>query len=131
MQINEKILAGSELICELNLSQVRLMKDGDNTWFLLIPMRENIVELIDLSKADQLLLWDEVEQVSHLIKENIPFDKLNIGTLGNMVPQLHMHIIARLKTDRAWPGAIWGTKAKADFDPAQVALWQKRISIGK
>jgi diadenosine tetraphosphate (Ap4A) HIT family hydrolase len=129
MQINDKILAGSELICELGLSQLRLMKDGDNTWFLLIPMRENIVELIDLVKADQLLLWDEVEQVSKLIKEHTAFDKINIGTLGNMVPQLHMHIIARLKTDRAWPGAIWGTQAKNDFDPAQVALWKKRISI--
>lgn len=127
-QLNENIERDSALICNLKLSQLRLIKDGDLDWFLLIPTLPNIIEWTDLKSDDQLLLNQEMNLVASKLKEVCTPDKINIASLGNMVPQFHLHIIARYKDDRAWPNAIWGTKANKEFDLARVDFWKAHFS---
>lgn len=122
MQINERILADSEFISKLNLSELRLIKDGDVDWFVLIPLKEGKKDWSDLEMEDQFELCREISLVSEKLAVVNP-DKVNVASLGNVVPQLHVHVLARYKNDRAWPGAIWGTEAKEDFKEERVKFW--------
>ncbi len=81
-------------------------------WLLLIPKREDASEWIDLSREDQHQLSDEIAIVSHLFQALVTPDKLNIAALGNQVPQLHVHLIARYKGDKAWPNPVWGAASE-------------------
>jgi diadenosine tetraphosphate (Ap4A) HIT family hydrolase len=122
MQINERILADSEFITKLKLSEVRLIKDGDLDWFVLIPLKEGKKDWSDLDIEDQFELCREISLVSEKLGDVNP-DKINVASLGNMVPQLHIHVLARYKNDRAWPGAIWGTQASKEFDKSRAEFW--------
>jgi diadenosine tetraphosphate (Ap4A) HIT family hydrolase len=99
----------NDTIClgKLELCQVLLMNNKQYPWLILVPERENIKEIIDLDHNEQILLMDEIASVSNAIKNLYNPDKINIASLGNMVPQLHVHIIARFKTDAAWPYPVW------------------------
>ena len=127
MLIDPKLEQDSIFIKELELCQLRLLPDQENPWFILIPKREGAIDWCDLSKTDQHLLTDEINFVCNLLKTNSTPDKLNIGSLGNMVPQLHIHIIARYINDRAWPNAIWGTSAEMPFDMESVKRWSQLV----
>ena len=118
----------SEYICHLASGQLRMIKDGENEWFILVPEKENCYEIIDLNEQEQSKLLQDINLVSHVLKKYTSLDKLNIGALGNMVKQLHVHIIARYETDRAWPGAIWGTQSEKIFDASSVEVWRQRIN---
>lgn len=124
MEIHSKLLNDSHFIYDFPLSQLRLIPDGDNTWFLLIPMREGKEDWSDLSQDEQHQLTDEIDLVCKEIQKHKDPDKLNVASLGNMVPQLHIHVIARYKDDRAWPGPIWGSVANNEFDNKEVLFWQ-------
>lgn len=93
---------------DFDLTQVFLLPDSDNPWIVLVPRKEDITEIHQLSTEDQSLLIKEISYVSKKLETLYEPDKLNIGALGNMVPQLHIHIICRFTNDKAWPGAIWG-----------------------
>jgi diadenosine tetraphosphate (Ap4A) HIT family hydrolase len=127
VKINERIEADSEYLCDLPLSQARLIKDGELDWFLLIPRVEDAIEWIDLNEEAQIILTKEISLISNLIKENCRPDKINIASLGNIVPQLHIHVLARYKNDRAWPAPIWGTQSENGFDSNKVDYWKKII----
>ncbi len=101
-------------IGELNLTYLLLNNNALFPWVILVPKRNNIREIIDLTQIDQHLLIDEINLVSLAIKKLFLPDKLNIATLGNITPQLHIHIIARYKTDKAWPQAVFG-KEKQEY----------------
>lgn len=101
-------------VCDLEVSKLMLLPDTENPWAVLVPMRENIKELHELSWDDQLLLLKEINEVSTFFNRKFCPKKINIGALGNMVAQLHIHIIARYEGDRAWPGAIWGTSSSKE-----------------
>ncbi|AYF44052.1 MULTISPECIES: HIT domain-containing protein [unclassified Halobacteriovorax] len=101
-------------ICDLKLCKLMLLPDTENPWAVLIPRLEDIREVHELSRQDQIQLMDEINEVSLFFDKNFGPEKINIGALGNMVAQLHVHIIARYSSDRAWPGAIWGTKSKKE-----------------
>lgn len=94
----------------LELSRLYLLPDSDNPWVVLVPEVSHITEWHELSEEQQLKLCREIDLMSRMLKEKFSPDKINIGALGNMVPQLHIHIIARFKDDKAWPGSIWGTE---------------------
>lgn len=126
MNISPQILKDSELLAELELSQLRLLKDGDLDWFILIPRKSNIIEWNDLAADELALLNQEITSICSLIKNNLEVDKINVANLGNLVPQFHVHIIARYKTDRAWPGPIWGTKTLSEFNMERVEFWQSK-----
>lgn len=125
--LNSRIENDSVLIKDLDLCQLRLIKDGDLDWFLLIPKRSNIFEIFELDNSDQLILLKEINQISKLLADTKTPDKLNVAAIGNMVPQLHIHIIARYKDDRAWPDPIWGTSSAKPFNESNIQFWQSRI----
>jgi len=103
---------------DMALSHVLVSKDANYPWLLLVPRRPDIVEIIDLCEAEQALLMVEIGRVSHALKAVTECDKLNVAALGNAVPQLHIHLIARHKTDAAWPKPVWGQVPERDYDAA-------------
>jgi diadenosine tetraphosphate (Ap4A) HIT family hydrolase len=101
---------------ELALSSVLLNDDANYPWLILVPRQPGMVELIDLNDADRATLWNEIAQVSRVLKGVTKCHKLNVAQLGNQVAQLHIHIIAREKTDAAWPGPVWGKAPRKAYD---------------
>lgn len=126
-ELNERLAADSILIKNLNLCELRLMKDGELDWFILVPRRADIIEVTDLEEEDVTLLWNEIQVVTRALKAYAKLDKVNIGMIGNIVSQLHIHIIGRKKDDRAWPNVIWGTKASLDFDESKLTFWKSKF----
>jgi diadenosine tetraphosphate (Ap4A) HIT family hydrolase len=107
-------------ICDLPLSRLLLSKDANYPWLILVPRQADAVEIIDLDYADRARLMMEIGQVSEALKDITGCDKLNVAALGNQVPQLHVHIIARRKTDAAWPRPVWGAVPALEHDAAEV-----------
>ena len=105
---------------DLALSRVLIIKDANYPWLLLVPRRPDIVEIIDLDQVEQAQLMVEIDRVAGALKTVTACDKLNIAALGNAVPQLHVHIIARRKTDKAWPKPVWGAVPPLDHDAAEL-----------
>lgn len=96
------------LVTDLPLCRVLLMNDKQYPWLILVPRINGVTEIIDLTETQQQQLWQESNQVSVLLKSHFNADKLNVAALGNVVPQLHVHHIARFKGDPAWPAPVWG-----------------------
>lgn len=126
-QLNVRIEKDSEHITHLKLSELRLIKDGELDWFILIPKKENLKEITDLSMDDQVQLLKEINIVTETLNNHSQFSKLNIASLGNIVSQLHIHIIARKVNDRAWPNAIWSTKSKNNFKNDKIQFWKNHF----
>ena len=106
-EIDSRILSSCFELGDWPLSRVLLKNNADYPWFILVPRQENLQEIDQLSPALRHIFMDEISQLSSIAKHYFKPDKLNIGALGNMVPQLHMHIIARFKTDNLWPHGVW------------------------
>lgn len=107
-------------IGDLPLSRVLVIKDANYPWLLLVPRRPNVSEIIDLDEVEQAQLMTEISRVGRALKELTKCDKLNIAALGNMVPQLHVHIIARRSSDAAWPRPVWGVMQPLPHDAEEV-----------
>ena len=103
---------------DLALSRLLLANDANYPWLLLVPRRPGAAEIIDLPDAEQIELATEIAGVCRALKAVTPCDKLNVAALGNVVPQLHVHVIARRRTDLAWPKPVWGAAPARDYDPA-------------
>lgn len=95
-------------ICDLQLCRVLLMNESRYPWFILVPMVENLRELMELSELESKLYWQESTLLQSFLKSPLGAEKLNVAALGNMVPQLHIHHIGRFKNDAAWPAPVWG-----------------------
>ena len=107
-------------IGDLPLSRVLIIKDAHYPWLLLVPRRADIIEIIDLSEVEQAQLMTEVCRVARALKDITKCDKLNIAALGNLVPQLHVHVIARRTQDAAWPRPVWGAVPPLPHDAEEV-----------
>lgn len=107
-------------IGDLPLSRVLVIKDANYPWLLLVPRRPDVTELIDLDEVEQAQLTTEINRVARALKDVSKPDKLNIAALGNMVSQLHIHIIARRSGDAAWPRPVWGMVPALDHDPQEL-----------
>ena len=107
-------------IGDLPLSRVLVIKDANYPWLLLVPRRPEINEIIDLDEVEQAQLTTEVSRAARALKEITKCDKLNIAALGNVVPQLHVHVIARRKNDAAWPRPVWGAVPPVPHDAEEV-----------
>ena len=119
MKIHPTLEKDLTLIGELSLCKVYMMPDSDNAWAVLVPKRlksdgSHIREVYELSDKDQIELTRESSVVAKKMSEIFSADKMNVAALGNMVPQLHIHIICRYEGDKAWPGPIWGSEAGVD-----------------
>ena len=111
-KINNKFLKSSHYIVDLKLCSVRLNDNSKFPWLILIPKRKNVTDISDLNSKDQILLMKEIVFVSKLMKKLFKTSKLNVEKVGNIVPQLHIHIIARYKKDNSWPLSVWVVKGK-------------------
>lgn len=105
-------------IGDLPLSRVLVINDANYPWLLLVPRRLGAVEIIDLDEVAQAQLMTEITRVSRALKAVTTCDKINVAALGNVVPQLHVHVIARRRSDAAWPKPVWGAVPPRDLDPA-------------
>lgn len=105
---------------DLPLSRVLIINDANYPWLLLVPRRAGAVEVIDLDEVERAQLMSEIALASRALKEVTECDKLNVAALGNAVPQLHVHIIARRKTDKAWPKPVWGAVAPISHDAKEL-----------
>ncbi len=103
---------------DLPLTRVLLMNDSNYPWVILVPRRPHLVELTDLDEAARVQLMAEIARVMDALKSAAACDKLNVAALGNAVPQLHVHIIARSKTDAAWPKPVWGVAPPIAYETA-------------
>jgi len=115
--LHERLAADTVPVCEMTLSSLRLMKDARYPWVMLIPRIPEIREMHQLAQADQRQLMVEITRISAVMEREWGADKMNVGALGNMVPQLHIHIIARFEGDAAWPGPVWGVGAAVAYQP--------------
>ena len=107
-------------IGDLPLSKVLVIKDANYPWLLLVPRRPEVTEIIDLDEVAQGQLMTEISRVARALKEVTKCDKLNIAALGNVVPQLHVHVIARRASDAAWPRPVWGVMPPLPHDADEV-----------
>lgn len=103
------------------LCRLLLSNDANYPWFILVPRVEGISEVFDLDAAQQQQLWQETSLLAEHLKISLGADKMNVATLGNVVSQLHMHVIARFKSDVAWPAPVWGKVAALPYNEQQVA----------
>jgi diadenosine tetraphosphate (Ap4A) HIT family hydrolase len=117
--IDPRLVADTHAIAELVLCDLLLMDDARFPWLILVPRIAGARELIDLDEGDQRTLLGEVCRVGRALEEIVRPDKLNIAALGNAVPQLHVHIIARFTTDAAWPQPVWGRGERIAYPEAQ------------
>jgi diadenosine tetraphosphate (Ap4A) HIT family hydrolase len=115
-------------IKDLKLCQLLLMNNSLYPWFILVPKKANLVEIIDLSKNDQELLMEEIAAVSKVLKHHLHPKKLNVANLGNMVPQLHIHIIARFEDDLHFPKPVWGQQGHRPYKDAELKKIVKWIN---
>jgi diadenosine tetraphosphate (Ap4A) HIT family hydrolase len=117
-------------IGDFPLCRLLLSNDSNYPWFILVPRREAISEIFQLDVADQQLLWQETTALAHWLKESFDADKMNVATLGNVVSQLHMHVIVRKRDDAAWPAPVWGKHPATPYTPEQVAAIRERVRLG-
>ena len=111
-RINRKFLKSSHHITDLKLCSIRLHNNSKFPWLILIPQRNKITDMSDLNSKDQILLMKEIVYVSKIMKKIFKTSKLNLEKIGNIVSQLHIHIIARSKNDSSWPLSVWVVKGK-------------------
>ena len=112
---------------DLPLARTLLTNDANYPWLILVPRLPGLVELIDLEENAQVQLLGEIAATARALKSITQCDKLNIAALGNQVPQLHVHVIARRHTDAAWPKPVWGVKRPLPYEEAQQHSFLKSL----
>jgi diadenosine tetraphosphate (Ap4A) HIT family hydrolase len=129
--LHPQLAADTVPVCDLALSRLLAMNDANFPWLILVPRRAGASEIIDLG-AERSLLMDEIGQVSRALKDETRCDKLNVAAIGNMVPQLHIHIVARRKDDPLWPKPVWGAAPPRAYEAADlerfIAAIRDRVS---
>ena len=111
-KLDGKFLKSSHYVKDLKLCTIRLHDNSKFPWLILIPKRIKIIDITELNSKDQILLMKEIVFVSKIMKKLFKTSKLNVEKIGNIVPQLHIHIIARTKRDNSWPLSVWVVKGK-------------------
>ena len=125
-KVNKSFLKDSHLITNLKLCSIRLIDNAKFPWIILIPKRKNITDISELNSKDQMLLMKEIVHCSKLMKKIFKTKKLNVEKIGNIVPQLHIHIIARKKNDSSWPLSVWVVKGES-YSAAQLEKIFKKL----
>lgn len=124
--LHPRLQADCRLIGELPLSTALLFDDCRYPWLILVPRRPGLREVYQLDAADRALLLDETCRVGEFLMRTFAGDKLNVGALGNLVPQLHVHLVVRRSDDPAWPGPVWGHSTALHYAADQL---QERLAI--
>ena len=119
LDLDPRLAADTVPVADLALCSVRLMDDARFGWLVLVPRQAALVEVTDLPADARALMWQEVGLAGEALRAVFPCDKLNIGALGNIVRQLHVHVVARREGDAAWPGPVWGSGVAEPYTPAE------------
>ncbi|MEQ4539283.1 MAG: HIT family protein [Billgrantia sp.] len=127
VELDERLVRDSYPVAELPLCQLRLMDDTRFPWLILIPRREGVSEVFDLDETDQRQLWHEASEMGRMLKAMTRADKINVANLGNVVAQLHVHVVARRQADAAWPGPVWGQGEAQPYDLDELASMRDRL----
>lgn len=107
-ELDPRLAADTVYVADWALCRVLLMDDAQFPWLVLVPRRAGLAELDDLDADDRTRLLQEIQRAMQTLRDTVEYDKLNIGALGNIVRQLHVHVVARRRNDAAWPGPVWG-----------------------
>lgn len=113
--LHPQLHADTVQVCDLALSRLLAMNDANFPWLILVPRRAGVSEIIDLGD-EQSLLMNEISLVSRALKDETRCDKLNVAAIGNVVAQLHIHIVARRKDDAVWPKPVWGAIPRREYE---------------
>jgi len=116
--LDARLAADSVAVQSLPLCDLRLMNDARFPWLLLIPRRAGASEIVDLQEADRLMLFEEITFVSIALRTATVCHKLNVAAIGNIVPQLHVHVVARFRQDAVWPQPVWGFGETVAYEEA-------------
>lgn len=125
--LDSRLQQDTLVIGDFPLCRLLLSNDSNYPWFILVPRRADIVEVFDLDAEDQLRLWQETTLLSQLLKNLFNADKLNVAALGNVVSQLHMHVIVRQRADAAWPAPVWGKHPAQPYTAQQYTLIKEQL----
>lgn len=125
--LDDRLARDTLAVIDLPLCSVRLMRDANYAWLVLVPRRE-VIEIVDLAASDQQQLTSEIATVSAVLRAMVPCDKLNVAALGNVVPQLHVHVIARRTTDPAWPRPVWGAVPATAYGEGEAEALARRLA---
>lgn len=117
-RLEARLVADTAWVTEWELCRVLLMDDARFPWLVLVPRRAGLAELDDLAERDRMQLLHEITRAMKTLRAVSPCEKLNIGALGNIVRQLHVHVVARREGDAAWPGPVWGSGSRQAYAPA-------------
>jgi diadenosine tetraphosphate (Ap4A) HIT family hydrolase len=126
-QVDPRIAQSATFITRLAICHLYLQRDGDVDWFVLVPDVPGAVNWHDLEDDTVPMLNADIKRVCQAIDAHCHPTKINVANLGNIVPQFHVHVIARYEQDRAWPGPIWGTKPQKDFDEGRASFWREKF----
>jgi diadenosine tetraphosphate (Ap4A) HIT family hydrolase len=121
ISLDPRLAMDSIAIGKFALCEVRLQDDARFPWLVLVPQREGLIELFDLSEAERATAIEEVSQCGAALRAVTQCFKINVGALGNIVRQLHIHIVARNESDVAWPGPVWGASARVPYGETEKA----------
>jgi diadenosine tetraphosphate (Ap4A) HIT family hydrolase len=126
-KLNERLKNDCFVLGRLKFSQLLLLNNSLVPWFILVP-ETNVFEFYELDIETQHLVLEEINELSNYIKEEFIVDKLNIATIGNIVQQLHIHVIGRSENDYCWPGVVWGAEGKQEYSEIEVANIAEKIT---
>ena len=130
-ELDEAFIASSQALGDLPLSHARLQDDARYPWIVLIPRRAGLRELEDLAPADLAILTGEILAAGRAVRAlGVQVDKLNVGALGNVTPQLHVHVVGRRVGDPAWPGPVWGHSPAQPYGAANSIVAAAREALG-
>ena len=127
-ELDSRLKNDTRHVQSLSLCDVLLMNDARFAWLVLVPRRAQLSEIADLSLDAQAMLWREVHIASQALQDVVACDKLNIGALGNIVRQLHVHVVARREGDAAWPGPVWGSGKAEPYEASALSERIERLS---
>lgn len=127
--LDQRLQQDTLLLGDFPLCRLLLMNDANYPWFILVPRRDEVSELFQLDAQEQQQLWRESTELAEVLKDTFKADKMNVATLGNVVSQLHMHVIVRRKDDPAWPAAVWGKHPAKPYSDEQVAALRSKLRM--
>jgi len=125
--LDQRLQQDTLVIGDFPLCRLLLSNDSNYPWFILVPRINGISEVFQLDVADQQRLWQETTTLAQMLNEGFCADKMNIGALGNVVSQLHVHVIVRKRDDAAWPAPVWGKHPALPYTDEQVATVRARL----
>jgi diadenosine tetraphosphate (Ap4A) HIT family hydrolase len=132
--LHPQLAANTSVVGDLPLVRTLLMNDANYPWIVLVPRQADAVEILDLDEEQQTQLMNEIALIARVLKDVTGCHKLNIAAIGNVVPQLHVHVVARRTDDAAWPRPVWGAVAARPYEPDErdqlIAAIRREVAFG-